>query len=135
MEETVIQSERSGFFSRVLNRFSSVEIDDEEMDSGAVHPSSLRPSYSYNATVRRSVVSLDDAGAAAAGLKAGDMQILNLTETDPALRQKIVDFLYGVSYALEGNWEEIGTHIYMFAPRHAYVEMAPASPRSQAARN
>jgi cell division inhibitor SepF len=60
---------------------------------------------------------------------------LNLSSTEPGLRQKIVDFMSGVNYAQEGTWEEIGESIYLVVPANAYVEVAPATPRMNAVRN
>jgi cell division inhibitor SepF len=86
-------------------------------------------------TVRRQVVTFDDALAAADGLKRGDQQILNLSGTDAVLRQKIVDFMSGVQYSQEATWEEIGDSVYLIAPSTVYVEIAPATPRMTATRN
>jgi cell division inhibitor SepF len=68
-------------------------------------------------------------------LKRGEQQILNLAGTDPAIRQKIVDFMCGVNFAQEGTWEELGENIYMVVPASAYVEVAPATPRMNAIKN
>ena len=73
--------------------------------------------------------------AAANGLKCGEQQILNLSSTESALRQKIVDFMCGVNYAQEGTWEEIGDNIFLVVPGNAYVEVAPATPRMNAVKN
>ena len=58
-----------------------------------------------------------------------------LAGTDPAIRQKIVDFMCGVNFAQEGTWEELGENIYMVVPASAYVEVAPATPRMAAIKN
>jgi cell division inhibitor SepF len=94
-----------------------------------------RPTHRYTVTVRRQITSFDDAMAAAVGLKRGEQQILNLTATDPTLRQKIVDFMCGVNFSQEGTWEEVGEHIYLVAPGHAYIEVAPPTPRVNAIKN
>ncbi|MCX7798896.1 MAG: cell division protein SepF [Fimbriimonadales bacterium] len=133
MEEMEIQ-ERPGFFQRL---FGGRGLEDPEPDDqpAAGNASALRPVYRYNVTVRRQVFCFEDALAAANGLKRGEQQILNLSGTDPVLRQKIVDFMAGVNYAQEGTWEEIGEHIYLVVPPTAYVEIAPPSTRSQSFRN
>jgi FtsZ-interacting cell division protein YlmF len=68
-------------------------------------------------------------------LKRGEQQIMNLSSCDETLREKIKDFMSGVNYSQEGTWEELGTNVYLLAPVHANVEVAPASPRMAAARN
>ena len=139
MEEMVLQ-DRPGFFSRIAGYFSHRE--DEEFEEEMDMPSTpehraltMKSAARYTITVRRQIVSFDDAMAAAQGLKSGEQQILNLASTDSVLRQKIVDFMCGVNFAQEGTWEEIGENIYLVVPANAYVEVAPATPRMTAVRN
>ena len=137
MEEMVLQ-EKPGLFSRFASMFTrteELEEDDPAMDSRHTSAPQLRPSYRYTVTVRRQITSFDDAIAAANGLKRGEQQILNLTGTDLATRQKIVDFMCGVNFAQEGTWEEVGEDIYLIVPPSAYVEVAPPTPRMSALRN
>lgn len=136
MEELELQ-DKPGFFSRIASVFSRAE--DEEMDveetGGKSQTYTLRSSYRYHVTVRRELVSFDDAYAAANGLKRGEQQILNLTLTEPSLRQKIVDFMSGVSFAQDANWEEIGEHIYLVCPASAFVEVAAGIPKTSVFRS
>jgi cell division inhibitor SepF len=142
MEEMSIQ-DKPGFFGRITGRwFAPVEEEEpvDETSAGndrylAVGATQIRQTYRYTVTVRRQITSFDDAMAAANGLKRGEQQIMNLTGTDPVTRQKIVDFMFGVCYAQEGTWEDIGEHMYLIVPPNAYVEMAPPTPRVQALRN
>jgi hypothetical protein len=46
--------------------------------------------------------SIEDARIAADGLKDGRQQIVNLEKTDQATSERIIDFLSGVTYALNG---------------------------------
>lgn len=139
MEEMSIQ-DKPGFFGRIAGRLFAggeemepiEDANDRLATGGAV---SVRQAYRYTVTVRRQITSFDDAMAAANGLKRGEQQIMNLTGTDPITRQKIVDFMFGVCYAQEGTWEDIGEHMYLIAPAIAYVEMAPPTPRVAALRN
>lgn len=133
--------ERPGIFGRIFGRFTQteiIEVEEEEemrMPEKSAAPAGMRRDYRYTVTVRRQITSFDDAVAAAHGLKRGEQQIVNLSATEPVLRQKIVDFLSGVNFAHEGTWEEIGESIYLVVPQNAYVEVAPATPRSNAIRN
>jgi cell division inhibitor SepF len=138
MEEMVIQ-ERPGFISKIAHIFTrSEEVEDSQevvINEKSQAGLQLRANYRYTVTVRRQIVSFDDAMAAANGLKRGEQQILNLSATEPATRQKIVDFMCGVNFAEEGTWEEIGQDIYLIVPANAYVEVAPATPRMQSLKN
>lgn len=134
MEELELQ-DKPGFFTRIAGMFTRAE-DEEVTETEEKNRSfELRTAYKYHVTVRRQIVSFDDALAAANGFKRGEQQILNLSSTEPTLRQKIVDFMCGVNYAQEGAWEEIGEHIYLVVPPNVFVEVAPASPRANAIRN
>ncbi len=135
MEEMVLD-EKPGIFGKLANLFTRTEEfeEDEVMDRPA-NGLQVRQAYRYTVTVRRQITSFDDAMAAANGLKRGEQQILNLSNTDAVTRQKIVDFMCGVNYSQEGTWEEIGENIYMIVPASAYVEIAPATGRVHALRN
>jgi cell division inhibitor SepF len=138
MEELELQ-DKPGLFSRLSSLIKrNDEEEEEEMMSqppSGTRTYQMRSAYKYHVTVRRQVVSFEDALAAAQGLKSGEQQIINLSGTDPAMRQKIVDFMCGVNFAQEGTWEEIGENIYMIVPSTVYVEVAPATPRGTALRN
>jgi cell division inhibitor SepF len=133
MDEMILQ-EKPGLFTRIANVFTRTDEMEEEEDA-VEGRTSIRPSYRYTVTVRRQINCFEDAMAAATGLKRGEQQILNLASTEPTTRQKIVDFMCGVNFAQEGTWEEIGDNIYLIVPNHAYVEMAPPTPRVNALRN
>lgn len=135
MDELELQ-EKPGLLSRIAGMFSRNEDEEEEVeaaDGTTTYP--LRSSYRYHVTVRRQIGTFDEAYAAATGLKRGEQQILNLSLTEPTLRQKIVDFMSGVSFAQDANWEEIGEHVYLVAPGSAYVEVAAEGPRNGFLRN
>jgi cell division inhibitor SepF len=139
MEEVVLQ-DKPGLFSKIGNIFTRPVEDDEEepivqVQNGTGSRALVRPTHRYTVTIRRQITSFDDAMAAAVGIKRGEQQVLNLTATDPTLRQKIVDFMCGVNFSQEGTWEEIGEHIYLVAPGHAYIEVAPPTPRVNAIKN
>ncbi|MFN3682795.1 MAG: cell division protein SepF [Fimbriimonadaceae bacterium] len=135
MEDTDAIQERPGLFQRLFGGGRGQSELDPDEEAATLSPTTMRPVYRYNVTVRRQVFCFEDALAAANGLKRGEQQILNLTGTDPVLRQKIVDFMAGVNYAQEGTWEEIGEHIYLVVPPTAYVEIAPSTGRPQPLRN
>lgn len=129
MEETIA---KPGFFSRLAGLVNRTQ-DDYEDDYET--PLRVHAAARYSITIRRQVVSFQDAVAAADGLKRGEQQVLNLTMATADLREKIKDFMCGVNYAAEGTWEELGDNVFLLAPASAFVEVAPASPRMQSERN
>ncbi|QYK53969.1 MAG: cell division protein SepF [Fimbriimonadaceae bacterium] len=133
MEETL---EQTGLFGRIREFF--VREDVEEMDTDHVPTRTnlkVHAVHRYHVTVRRQVVSFQDAVAAADGLKRGEQQVLNISACPQDLREKIKDFMCGVNYNAEGSWEELGDGVYLLAPASAHVEVAPASQRMVAGRN
>jgi len=134
MEDMALQ-EHPGFFSRFVGFFAR-DVDQDESPERTGEPDfTIKTAYRTTITVRRNVASFDDAMCAADGLRRGEQQILNLTGTDAAVRQKIVDFMCGVNYAQEGTWEEIGADIYLVVPASCYVDVATPSPRYASLRN
>jgi len=109
--------------------------DEEAMPQYQDTATEPRRTYAYTVTVRKDIMTFEDARAVANGIKRGEQQIINLNDTDAGIRQKVVDFLCGVNYAENGTWEEIGTNIYMIAPMNAFIEVAPATPHSNSVRN
>lgn len=141
MEELELQ-DKPGFFGRIRDLFvREEEFEEEEAPvQNQERPNmarrlEVRDVYKYHVTVRRQIMSFDDALAAAQGLKNGEQQVLNLTMTEPTLREKIKDFMCGVNFSQEGTWEEVGDHIYLVVPANVFVEVAPPSGRTLAGRN
>lgn len=135
MEELELQ-DKPGLLSRLSGMFTRTESEeDEEGADDSPNTYALRSAYRYHVTVRRQVANFDEAYAAANGLKRGEQQILNLSLTEPTLRQKIVDFMSGVSFAQDANWEEIGEHVYLVAPGSAFVEVSAETPKNSFLRN
>lgn len=136
MEDTAV---RPGFFNRLAIFFERPE---EDVEDAQTEPLTTRSTRSEPrslsrpmVTVRRQIVSFEDAVMAADGLKRGELQVLNLAATPAGLREKIKDFMGGVTHAIEGTLEEIGESTYLVSPCGIYVETAPASPRMQALGN
>lgn len=138
MEELELQ-EKPGLFSRLTNLFGhreeaeEMDVDTPDHNSGSAYQ--LKSAYRYHVTVRQHISNFEEAYAAANGLKRGEQQIVNLANTEPVLRQKIVDFMSGVAFAQDANWEQIGEHIYLVAPASAFVEVASVTPKSGLFRN
>ncbi|CAN1526663.1 Cell division protein SepF/SepF-related [Fimbriimonadaceae bacterium] len=132
MEEMELQ-DRPGWMSKFTGLFGTK--DEEAMPQYQDTATEPRRTYAYTVTVRKDIMTFEDARAVANGIKRGEQQIINLNDTDAGIRQKVVDFLCGVNYAEDGTWEEIGTNIYMIAPMNAFIEVAPATPHSNSVRN
>ena len=60
----------------------------------------------------------DDAAKAADELRNRKAVILNMENVDKALTRRVVDFLSGCVYALEGQVKKIAQSTYLFCPRN-----------------
>ena len=71
-------------------------------------------------------------------LKAMRPVVMNMEKTDADEAQRIVDFVQGIMYALDGRIDQISESIYLCAPNNmsvsrenfaAYSEQAPSAPQ------
>ena len=120
--------ETRGLWSRVRERvFGSDEMEEAVTESPYVDSRRrairLESSRGIRVSVRRNATVFNDARVAADGLKAGQQQIVNLEKASPQMAERIVDFLSGVTYALDGSVDKVGDKVYMFVPANVDVEL------------
>lgn len=58
----------------------------------------------------------EEVQAIADHLKNRKQVILNFEATSPEISQKIIDFVSGAVYALDGHSQQLGQNIFLFAP-------------------
>lgn len=68
--------------------------------------------------------SFADAREIAEALKVKKCILLNMRKTDKELARRIVDFLSGISYAMEGNSQKVADNIFLFVPGHMEIVIA-----------
>ena len=78
-------------------------------------------------TVRRTVQSFEDVRRAVDGLREGTQQIVNLEQTPVDMAERLIDFMNGATYALDGCVEKIGEHVYLFTPPTVSVDIEDRS--------
>lgn len=54
-------------------------------------------------------------------LKSRKQVIVNLEHTDRDTAQRVVDFLSGVTYALNGGMQKVGNNIFLFTPNNVII--------------
>lgn len=96
--------------------------------SGANPSSSASQTPTFRlATVRDSAITImpaatfDDMQRAADRLKRGEPQIINLESTPPDMAERLIDFLNGVTYALDGCVEKVAEGAYLFTPANIAI--------------
>ena len=128
--------ERRSWFLRLKDGLFGTEEPEEDENSPAVAaplsaakqsaPAAnlrLQTSRGGRVAVRLNAQVFEDAKLAADGLKAGEHQIVNLERATPQMGERIIDFLNGVCYALDGSVERVGEKVYMFVPANVAVEV------------
>ncbi|MDK2784719.1 MAG: cell division inhibitor SepF [Bacillota bacterium] len=76
----------------------------------------LDPPPSEVRVVVRRPTSFAEAESIAAQIKAGQAVVLNLEGLALETAQRLVDYLSGVTYGLDGNQEKVGASIFLFTP-------------------
>jgi cell division inhibitor SepF len=120
--------EPRGLWSKVRERvFGADELEEAVTESPYVDSRRrairLESSRGVKVAVRRNASVFNDARVAADGLKAGQQQIVNLERAAPQMAERIIDFLSGVTYALDGSVDKVGEKVYMFVPANVDVEL------------
>lgn len=106
--------------------WGDLEDDYEEVDehgrrrSSSLRLHSSRPTY---VSVWLTIQSFETAQQAADGLKEGHQQIINLEKATPEVSARVIDFLSGVIYALDGYIERVGDKVYLFTPSNCIIEV------------
>ena len=66
---------------------------------------------------------IDSAQQACDHIRAGKTVICNIEKVDPKVAQRVIDFITGAAYALDGKVMPVSSVIFVVAPRHtALVE-------------
>ena len=119
-----------GLWGRFKDRIGLGDCDEdpeEEVEASRKRrPITLRLSHSRVncVSVWQTIQSLDNAQQAADGLKDGRSQIVNLERASPEICARVIDFLNGVTYALDGYVEKVGDKVYLFTPANVAIDVA-----------
>ena len=122
--------EQKGIWTRLKESIGFSQIDEEYEEEREVREPGRRRllplkihSASVNHVAVRQTQSIEDARLAADGLKDGRQQIINLEQTGQEMSERIIDFLNGVTYALNGFVEKVGDRVYLFAPSNVVIDV------------
>ena len=138
---------KMGFIGKLKDQFSDRDdFDDEELDeveetsgsSGSAAPVPTRSAGKSAATVARTAKpytmvvvnpkNYDDAAKIGDHLKQARPVVMNLEKTDVDEAQRIVDFVQGIMYALDGRIDQISENIYLCAPNNMSVSKETFAP-------
>ena len=66
-------------------------------------------------------MNFNDASKAADNLRARKVVVINLENVDKAMARRVVDFLSGCIYSIDGSVTKIAQSAYLFCPSHLVV--------------
>lgn len=119
-----------GLWGKIKDKIGWGEYEDEELeyveDSGLKRKATMVRVHSSrinHVSVWLSVQSFENAQQAADGLKEGHQQIVNMEKASPEVCTRVIDFLSGVIYALDGYIEKVGEKVYLFTPSNYVIEV------------
>lgn len=112
---------------RIMQRMWNFLGFDEEQSHGAAREAVARaPVFSLHTQRTMEIVVLepgayDEAQSAADYLKTNRPIVVNLHSAQKELGRRVVDFLSGVTYALDGHMQRVGDEIFLFTPRQVFI--------------
>ncbi|MFW6156826.1 MAG: cell division protein SepF [Armatimonadota bacterium] len=110
------------------------EMDDfvprsEDDPAGGVYPlRTERPQYSGMAIIRAKPETIDEAPQVANQIKGQLPVIVNLEDVPEPEARRIVDFLGGVVYGLDGSMKKVARSVFICSPFDVPVEQLSISP-------
>jgi cell division inhibitor SepF len=133
--------DQDGWIARLRDRFfreEEEEEDEEEAFGGPLPPSNNRNTRTTKAAAPNGAVlqvhahrgsqiskrmpsSLADAQLAAEDLKERRPVIVNLEKANDDLARRVIDFISGVTYALNGYYERVGDKVFLFTPNNIII--------------
>ncbi|MHB9035376.1 MAG: cell division protein SepF [Armatimonadota bacterium] len=124
-----------GLWGRIKDKIGWGEFDEDELEfmdeSGGRRKATMVRVHSSRinrVSVWLSVQSFENAQQAADGLKEGHQQIVNMEKASPEVCARVIDFLSGVIYALDGYIEKVGEKVYLFTPSNYVIEVENGGP-------
>ena len=118
VEETPSRPRRSSPFAASQDSYSSASASSASASfSGQV----LNMGSGKQEVVLFHAKTFDDAARAADELRRKKAVILNMENVDKALTRRVVDFLSGSVYALDGSVKKIAQSTYLFCPHNMDV--------------
>ena len=112
---------------RIMQRMWNFLGFEEDQAHGPVRePVARAPVFSLHTQRTMEIVVLepgayDEAQSAADYLKTNRPIVVNLREAQKDLGRRVVDFLSGVTYALDGHMQRVGDEIFLFTPRQVFI--------------
>lgn len=125
-------------FNKVMGAIGLVDTDENDEKDENEYEEEYEASYEPEVVTRKNkVVSIKNNVSARVILKKpeqfGDIMeivdnvktrkiiVMNMTDVDPKTAQRMIDYIVGACYALNGSFEEVEKCVYVFAPEGVEV--------------
>lgn len=121
--------EQDGWITRLRDRWFGEGVEEEEEVEDPQYRTSNRRAgtvlkvhaHRGSQICKRAPRSLNDAQKAAEDLKDRRPVIVNLERADDELARRVIDFISGVTYALNGFYERVGDKVFLFTPANIII--------------
>jgi cell division inhibitor SepF len=123
-----------GFVNKVWQWLGVADVEEEEtpslpiVDNRDLNRKANLVSLQGAKTVRVVVsepTTFEEAQELADSLKNRRQVVLNLNSTEATVARRIIDFLSGTTYALDGQTQKLGESIFLFAPSNVEISREP----------
>ena len=121
VQETAPRSRRTSPFASVQDSDSAPAASSASSSSSGFSGQVLNMSSGKQEVVLFHAKTFDDAAKASDELRRKKAVILNMENVDKALTRRVVDFLSGSVYALDGSVKKIAQSTYLFCPHNMDV--------------
>ena len=114
-----------GVFDKIMGKDNDVEVSSED----EFYSMSVQEAYKDNNSEGNKMILLEpraysESQQIADHLKKRNTVVVNMKRVTPDQAKRIVDFLSGTVYALEGDLQKIGGGIFLCTPKNVDVEGA-----------
>ncbi len=122
------------FFDKLWRWLGIAEVEEEEVpslpivDNREINRKANLVSLQGAKTIKVVVsepATFEEAQDLADSLKNRRQVVLNLNNTDIEIARRIIDFLSGTTYALDGQTQKLGENIFLFAPSNVEISREP----------
>ena len=123
-----------GFLDKLWRWLGIAEVEEEEVPSLPIVENrevnrkanlvSLQGAKTVKVVVSEPTT-FEEAQDLADSLKNRRQVVLNLNRTDIEIARRIIDFLSGTTYALDGQTQKLGENIFLFAPSNVEISREP----------
>lgn len=109
-----------GVREEVEEDFLQLPVSEEKEEKGVPNIVSIHSNKTTKVVVCEPE-KFDEVQALADHLKNKKQVILNMEATSPEISQRIIDFISGTIYSLDGQSQQLGNNIFLFAPNNVEI--------------